>query len=265
MIGWLTATVIVILAVLAIWALPRLAAGRKVAAQSGELTEALRVLARSLGLECCDRRTLFGDLVHRLRGDFNRLSVEMEVQVGRSCSFTRITIEFPQPIDQELTILSERKPALRNWLLRQREVEIDDEEFDRDFILLARHEKRLEAILSPAIRFQLRRLMDRVDKLEVGDHALHVMALDMTDPEQVSSLLKKAVETAERVYATSMQLGPSPSRVEASVYSQATADIYSREEEPASGDASPSSSSSSSSSTLSTATAETPRGSTSSA
>ncbi|QDG54060.1 hypothetical protein FIV42_25950 [Persicimonas caeni] len=251
MIGWLTAAVIILLAALILWGLPRLAAGRKVAAQSGELTEALVVLSRSLGLERCDRRTVFGDIVHRLRGEFNRLRVDMEVQVGRSCSFTRITIDFPQPLDQELTILSDRKPAVRNWLLRQKEVELGVEEFDRDFILLARHERRLEAILSPAIRFQLRRLMDKVDKLEVGDHALHVMVLEMTEPDAVSALLKKALETAERIYSTAVQLGPSPSKVEASVYSQAAADIYSREEEPVSGEPSSSSSSTASGETSS--------------
>lgn len=256
MIGWLTAAGIVLLAVLVLWGLPRLAAGRKVAAQSGELTEALQVLANSLNLERCDRRTIFGDLVHRLRGEFNRLHVEMEVQVGLSCSFTRITIDFPQPLDQDLTVLSERKPALRNWLLRQKEFQMDDEEFDRAFILLARHQKRLEAILSPAIRFQLSRLMERVDKLEVGDHALHVMVLETTDPEQVSSLLKKALETAERIFATSMQLGPSPSKVEATVYSQATAEFYSREEESGSeGAASSSSTVSGETSSSSTASA----------
>lgn len=236
MIGWLTAAVIVIVAVVLLWAMPKLGAGRRVAAQSGELAEGLQVLAGSLGLDDYDQRTVFGDVVHRLTGEFNRLRVDVEVQVGRRFSYTRINVEFPQTIDQDLTILSDRKPALRNWLLRQHEVSIGVDDFDRDFILMARHGRRLEALLSPAIQFQLRRLIDLADTLEVGDESVFVLAREMVEPSAVSTLVKKTLETAERVYATAVQLGPSPSKVEASVYSQATADIYARDEELVSSD-----------------------------
>jgi hypothetical protein len=232
LIGWLTALIIVLLAALILWVAPKLAAVRKVAAQSGELGEGLQRLTSSLGLGTCDRRNVFGDAVHQLSGEFNRLRVDLEVQVGRRFSYTRVTIDFPKALDQDLTVLSDRQPAIRNWLLRQKEFDIGVDDFDRDFILLARHEGRLKSLLSPAIRFQLERLSEMVDCLEIGDESVYVAAYGMTDPAEVSKLVKKTVETAERLYATAVQLGPSPSRVEATVYTQATSDIYSREEEP---------------------------------
>ena len=229
MIGWLTAIVIAMIAALILWLGPKLAAGRRIEAQYTELAEGLQTLARSLGLENFDRRAIYGDLTHHVDGTFNQLGVDLEVQVGRHHGYARVTVEFPQTLDQDLTILSDRKPAARNWLLRQKETEIGVEDFDRDFILLARHPKRLKAMLTPAIRFQLRRLIDRVDDLEIGDETVFVMARDLTDAEGVSSLLKKVIEVSERIYATAGQLGPSPSKVEATVYEQATSSIYSRE------------------------------------
>lgn len=242
MIGWLTALAIVLVALLLLWLGPRLAAGRAVATQSGQLGEGLEMLASSLGLEICDKQRVFGDRVHRLAGTFNRLGVELEVQIGLNHDYTRLTIAFPQTLDQDLTILSDRKPALRNWLLRQKETEIGVEAFDRNFILLARHEQRLTSLLSPAIRDQLQRLMSMVDDLEIGDETVFLMAREMRDPAEISTLLKKAIEISERIYATAMQLGPSPSKVEATVYEQATTDIYSREEDTVSGEPSSASS-----------------------
>jgi hypothetical protein len=231
LIGWLTALVIALVAALILWGAPKLAAGRKIAAQSGELGEGLQTLTRSLGLGACDRRNVFGDAVHRLTGEYNRLKVDLEVQVGRRFSYTRITIEFPQTLEQDLTILCDRKPALRNWVLRQKEVDVGVEDFDRDFILFARHEGRLKSLLSPAIRFQLHRLFEMGDCLEIGDETVFVLAREMTKPAEVSKLLKKTLETAERIYATAVQLGPSPSKMESTVYTKATSDIYSREED----------------------------------
>ncbi len=234
MIGWLTAAGIVVLGALALWIGSKLVAGRKVAAQSGELAEGLQALASTLGLEEYDCRTVFGDVVHRVNGEFNKLRVEVEVQVGRRNSYTRVCIEFPQTLDQDLTILSDRKPGLRNWVLRQQEATIGDEEFDREFILMARHQQRLESLLSPAIQFQLRRLVDLSDMVEIGDETVFVMAREMVDPAEVSSLLKKTLESAERVYATAMQLGPSPSKMEANIYTQAGSELYSRDAESSS-------------------------------
>jgi hypothetical protein len=227
----MTALVIVVVAVLVLWGVPKLAAGRKIATQSGELGEGLQQLTKSLGLGTCDRRSVFGDAVHRLSGEFNRLKVHLEVQVGRRFSYTRITVQFPHSLDQDLAILSGHKPAFRNWVLRQREFDIGVEDFDRDFILLARHEGRLKALLSPAIRFQLQRLFEMVDRLEIGDETVYVMAHEMSKPAEVSKLLKKTVETAERIYATAVQLGPSPSRMDATMYSQTSSDIYRGDDE----------------------------------
>ncbi|MFP4597629.1 MAG: hypothetical protein ACLFVJ_05225 [Persicimonas sp.] len=236
MISWLTTVVIVLLAALLLWVVPRLAAGRKVATQSGELVDEFDRLSAGLGLGKTERRTVFGALVHRVTGEYNRLEVEVEVHVAADVNFTRITVEFPQTLDQDLTVLSNRRSAVRNWLLRQKETTLGVDEFDRDFILMARYPRRLETLLTPSIQFQLSKLIDMVDTLEVGDEAVFVMAAEMTDPARISAVLKKTLEISERIYATAVQLGPSPSKMGATVYGQASTGIYPRVEGEPSGE-----------------------------
>lgn len=228
MIGWVTAILILLLGGLVIWALPRLSAGRTSVAESRELMDSLQKAAAAFGLDDCDRRTLFGELVHRVRGEYDRLRIELEVQLGSQASFMRLRVEFPKTLDQEITILSDGGRTLRNWLLRQRELSVDDPAFERDFILLARHPERLRELLNGALRFQLRRLGERVDKLEIGDEAVYVWVDGVSSTDDIGGLLEQTVECAERLYAAARDLGPSPSRVEATAYNKATTDIYSR-------------------------------------
>jgi hypothetical protein len=230
-IGWATAILILVLGGIIIWALPKLSAGRTSVAESQELMDGLEAVAAQLGLGECDRRTLFGELVHRVRGEYDRLQIDIEVQLGDQASFVRLRVEFPQTLDQEITILSDRKRTVRTWLLRQKEMSVGDPEFERDFILLARHPERIQKLLSGALRFQLRRLGERVDKLEIGDEAVYVWVDEVSSPEDINALVEQTVECAERIYAAARELGPSPSRIEATAYNQATADIYSRVDE----------------------------------
>ncbi|MFW5967300.1 MAG: hypothetical protein ACOCV2_07270 [Persicimonas sp.] len=232
MIGWLTTLLLIILTLGALWLLPRFSAGRRRAAHDEQLTEELSRLARSLRLEDRGKAQIYGDVVHRLEGYYNELGVDIEVCLGRELQYLRVTVEFPQTLDQDLTILNQRSGLVRRWFLRHQKVETGDEEFDEDFVLLARHPRRLNVVLSPSMRFQLQRLRDKVDALQVGDGSVFAQVRDIQDPENLARIIRKTLEVAERIYATAAQLGPSPSRRDATVYQQATTGIYGRVEEP---------------------------------
>lgn len=227
MIGWLTAGAIVIVAGAIIW-LARLYSRLGYRGEMVEDTrEILQKIGGALGIERYEERALFGTRIHRLRGHFNDIDVDLEVQVGARASYLRLTLAFPKSLGHDFHVMSPRNLGFWNWMLRleEREFEVDD---DQSFSLLTRENERVDQMLNTAVVFQIGRMLAKVDDLRIGDETVYVMCRHVPPPEELKSVVTKALEVAERIYSTAGQIGPAQSKVDASVYEEATTGMFQR-------------------------------------
>jgi hypothetical protein len=227
MIGWLTAGAIVLVAGAIIW-LARLYSRLGDRAEMVEDTrDMLQKIGGALGIERYEERSLFGARIQRLRGDFDDIEVDLEVQVGSHASYLRLTLAFPKSLGHDFHVMSPRNLGFWNWLLRleEREFELDD---DHAFALLTRENERVDQMLNKAVLYQIGRLLTKVDDLRIGDETMYVMCRRVPPPDELKSVVTKAIDVAERVYSTAGQIGPAPSKVDASVYEEATTGMFQR-------------------------------------
>lgn len=227
MIGWLTAGAIVVVVGAILW-LARLYSRLGHREELVENTRSvLQKTGAALGIERYEERSLFGARVHRLRGEFNETDVDLEVQVGARASYVRLTLSFPRSLGHDFCLMSPRKLGLSNWLLRlsPREFEIDD---DETIEVLTRDNERVDQMLNNAIVFQIGRMLSKVDDLRIGDETVFLMCRRVPSPDELKSIVTKALDIAERIYSTSRQIGPAQSKVDASVYEEATTGMFQR-------------------------------------
>lgn len=233
MIGWITFLAILIVGAIAVWFGRRFRASfqlERAAERHAGYADALKRLGRSLKIGEAKVFTTLGARSYVLEGDFNRMGVVVEVFADARDTYLRITIRFRRPLAQDIEVLSVRKLSVRNWMMRLQEVEVDDPDFDRHFVLLTRDEQRLHQILNPAVRYQLQRLVEVVDDLRLNDDSLFLFADGIADPDAISYLTRKALELGDRLQTTAADLGPAASRVEAAAYQQGTASYTARDE-----------------------------------
>lgn len=227
MIGWLTACAIILVAGGIVW-LARLYSRLSHREEKVENTrEILQKIGAGLGIERYEERNLFGSRVHRLRGHFNDLEVDLEVQVGRRASYMRLHVGFPHALGHDLRAISPRQLGLWKWAMRlsQREFETDD---GTEVELMTRSTERLEQLLNKSVLFQVGRLLDKIDDLRIGEESMFLMCTGIPEPDRMRSILTKALEVGERLHTTARQIGPSTSQVGASVYEDGATGMFQR-------------------------------------
>jgi hypothetical protein len=227
MIGWLTAGAIVLVAGAIVW----LARIYSKLGHREDLVENTRTMLQkigaALGIERYEERTVFGARVQRLRGEFDEIDVDLEAQVGTRASYVRLTMAFPKSLGHDFRVMSPRNLGLWNWILKltPREFEMDG---DGSFELLTRESERIDQMLNKAVVFQIGRLLTKVDDLRIGDETMYLMCKHVPPPDELKSVVTKALDVAERIYSTARQIGPSQSKVDASVYQEATTGMFQR-------------------------------------
>ena len=227
MIGWLTALAIVLVAGSIVW-LARLYTQLGRREDVVEDTRAvLQKVAGALGIERYEERSMFGARIQRLRGVFDDIDVDLEVQVGARASYLRLTLAFPKSLGHDFRVMSPRKLGLWNWFykLTRREFEMDD---GSTFSLLLRENERVDQMLNKAVVFQIGRMLTKVDDLRIGDETMYIMCKRVPPQDELKSVVTKALDVAERIYSTARQIGPSQSKVDASVYEEATTGMFQR-------------------------------------
>ncbi|MGM0558229.1 MAG: hypothetical protein ACQEVA_17725 [Myxococcota bacterium] len=229
MIGWLTAGAIVVIAGAIVW-LSRLYSrlGRRDDVVE-DTRDILQKIGGALGIERYEERSLFGTRIHRLRGEFNDIDVDLEVQVAASASYLRLTLAFPTSLGHDFRVMSPRALGFWNWMLK-----LEEREFEMDehppYRLLARENSRVDQMLNNAVVFQIGRMLTKVDDLRIGDETMYVMCRRVPQPDELKSVVTKALDVAERIYVTAGQIGPAQSKVDASIYEEATTGMFQRVE-----------------------------------
>jgi hypothetical protein len=230
---WSGALVVTLLLVLgaAIWA------GKQPDERHDDFSgEFLIKLGDGLGLDHYAERDLFGARVQMLWGSFGDFPVELEVSRGGWRPYVRVTIDFPKRLAQDLQILTEGRSWIRNHFGRLEEVELDDPTFSQAFSLFSRDPDRAEMMLSETTRSQLVRLAEEVDDVRITDDTLFFFVQRGCRRDEISTLLKKGLEIADRLFRAARLMGPRSPRAGAQHYEQAmmeqSARIAAAEQEP---------------------------------
>lgn len=166
-------------------------------------------LGRGMGLDRYTERTFFGERIQVLAGTFGRLEVELEISSGENWEpYVRVTVDFPKPLAQDVGVYSGDRQPLGSHVRRLDEVELGDESFDEQFVLIGRDPERVELMLPDATRYQLTRLNGLVDDVQLTDQSLFLFLGENPDRAMIKTILKKAVELGDRSYRTARTLGP---------------------------------------------------------
>lgn len=213
--GALLLTLLVVVGA-ALWA--RKTSGERHDDFSGEF---LLNLGAGLGLDHYAERDLFGARVQMLWGEFGEFPVELEVSRGGWRPYVRVTIDFPKRLAQDLQILTNSRGWIRNQFGRYEKVELEDEAFSDRFCLYGRDADRADMVLSETTRSQLVRLAEDVDDVRITDDTLFFFVEGGCRRGEISTLLKKGLEIADRLFRAARLLGPRSPRSGAQHYEQA--------------------------------------------
>jgi len=190
--------------------------------------ESVEATAKALGLTRVSERQLFGEQVRVLHGTFKELDVEVEVSRGHWKPYVRLTIGFPRRLAQDLSVESSQPSGMVSQLRRWHEIKMDDQEFDKRFIVKGRDPDRLSQVFPEGTRYQLVRLAREVDDIHISDDTMFLFAERALEGKSLTKLLKKSLEVGERLYRTAVELGPRSPKMRATHYERATTQTMSR-------------------------------------
>jgi hypothetical protein len=190
--------------------------------------ESVDATARALGLTRLSERELFGEEVRVLRGSFKELEIEVEVSRGHWAPYVRLAVGFPRRLAQDLVVETDHADGVVSRLRRLREIKMDDQEFDRRFIIRGRDPDRLSQVFPEGTRYQLVRLAREVDNIRITDDTLFLFAERGLEGESLPKLIKKSLEVGQRLYQTAVELGPRSPKLRATHYERATTQTMAR-------------------------------------
>ncbi|MFB6264265.1 MAG: hypothetical protein ABEL76_11675, partial [Bradymonadaceae bacterium] len=157
-------------------------------------------------------RPLFGEEIRLLEGEHGPLDVELELGEGDWGAYARLEIRFPVSLAQDVQIFSHDRSSPLDQIRKVQEIELGDEDFDREFLLFARDRQRLETYVAPRIRRRLLRLNDYTDEIRLTDRSLFAFVGDGCDRREVAALLKQGIGLARQCVRSARLIGPSSAR-----------------------------------------------------
>lgn len=135
--------------------------------------------------------------------------LEVECLDGYFADYCRIFLRFKTPLEQGIYLLSEDRFGVMTTLLRSREVRIGQKNVDHHFVLLAKEDARLKALLdAQGVKQRLLDLAMMSDELIVTDDEIFMVLASLPQPEQLESLLTQLESLARQLEARAQALGP---------------------------------------------------------
>ena len=158
-------------------------------------------LTETMGLAQIQDRIIVDTRILRYGGQVNGQEIEVEVGASSSYCYVRVDMPFERPIDLGLRVSSEREDGVLTRLWRLREIEIGNEEFDNRYILLARDEDRLHALLDASMQQRFLELADLAGHVQLNDDGLHLQMYANPAEEGVATAIRDGAALAQRVFA----------------------------------------------------------------
>jgi len=168
--------------------------------------------ADEVGLTRLSDRWLFDSRLVRVGGLFEGHPVEIEMCQGRTRAYTRLEVDYPEPLGLGLRIQVEDDEGIWTRLMRLKEVEIGVPSFDPHFILLSRDEERLKSLLGMDLRRMLLDLKYAAADVRIGDDGLYVLLEEAGPPDTLVRVLELSSRLATGLYRRAEEITRSEER-----------------------------------------------------
>jgi hypothetical protein len=183
---------------------------------------------QQIGFYPLRERPLFRARTLWTRIERKHLALDLEFCDGDGLDYTRLICRFTEPLHQGIQILCEEGAGFRGWLLSMHEAQISDPEIDDRFILMAKDDDRLKALIQGPLRVLLISLRDRVEDFQLTDQAFFIRLDDVVRESELERLIEDALILGEELIRWAVSSGPI-SALQTSQYQDALAemDMYS--------------------------------------
>ena len=190
--------------------------------------EAMDHQLQQIGFYPLRERPLFRARTMWTRVEREHLTLDLEFCDGDGLDYTRLICSFTEPLHQGIQILCEEGAGFRGWLLSMHEAEIADPEIDDRFILMAKDDDRLKALITGPLRMLLISLRDRVEDFQLTDQAFYIRLDDVVRESELERLIEDALILGDELIRWAVSCGPI-SALQTSQYQDALAemDMYS--------------------------------------
>lgn len=173
----------------------------------GEQQELVEVL-RALGFGELRVRPLFRSRALWAQIERPQLTLEIELCDGAWRDYTRLHCSFTRPLNQGFQLLCEEGAGAMGWVLSFHEVELEDEELDERFILLARDDERLGELIRSPLRQEMIRLRDLVEDFQLTDQGLFLFVSYVAREQALRELIKAALYLSDDLIRWAQERGP---------------------------------------------------------
>lgn len=123
----------------------------------------------------------------------------IEICISKEDSYTRILMDFPTTLLQNLKLMKENEELIRRFLQR-REVEIGDAAFDDRFLVLTENTEYLREIVDPELSESMVSLADRVDEMKVDPSGVFFQSYIAVESGELRVLLDLAHQVMKNYY-----------------------------------------------------------------
>jgi len=186
--------------------------------------EALRAVLVRAGAGRLHERSLFRSMNYWSEFEREGQLVTVEVCDGERIDYTRVTMEFDDPLGQGIQLLCEEGAGALGWLMSVREVALEDESLGMRFITMAQDPERLHDLLASDVGVRLGELRELVEDLQLTDQGLHVYLGYAARADVLEHLLDEVFEVYDRLRGWCVGRGPIAS-LHASQYQDALAEM----------------------------------------